>query len=138
MAHSEQGPTGVIGKVASKEFKDEEDGHIDKQFFFTINGKDYQVAEHPKVIYGPTDLSGWNGKKIADSRLTNDEGKSVLEIIKLEKGQFPINQSNSDAAEHQKGTLPIVPIIGGAILLVVIIWLFMRNKKPKREGKSHV
>jgi hypothetical protein len=128
MAHFEQGPTGVIEKVASNQMRDGKSGQIENQFILTIQGKDYQVADHPKVMYGPTDLSGWNGKKIADSRLTKAEGKDVLEIIKLEKGQFPINQSNTNPAGHQKGTLPIVPILGGAILLVVILWLFRRGR----------
>jgi hypothetical protein len=126
-AHVDQGPTGVIEKVNSTPLK-KEDGQFENQFMFTIQGKEYPVAEHPKVMYGPTDLTGWNGKKIADSRLTKVDGKDVLEIIKLEKGQFPINPDNADPTGHQKGALPIVPIFGGAILLVVILWLFRRGR----------
>ncbi|MCC2687064.1 MAG: hypothetical protein K0R75_3963, partial [Paenibacillaceae bacterium] len=128
MAHFEQGPTGVIEKVTSNQIRDAKSGQIENQFMFTIKGKDYQVADHPKVMYGPTDLTGWNGKKIADSRLTKAEGKDVLEIIKLEKGQFPISQDNADSAGHQKGTPPIVPILGGVILLIVILWLYRRGR----------
>jgi hypothetical protein len=89
--------------VASKPAKDEKDGIIVNQFFMTINGKEYQVSKHPKVIYGPTDLSGWNGKKIADSRLTKEEGEDRIEIIKLEKGQFALNQSYSDTPREKSG-----------------------------------
>jgi hypothetical protein len=126
-AHSEHGPTGVIEKVTSTPLR-KEGGQIENQFMFTIKGKDYQVAEHPKVMYGPTDLSGWNGKKIADSRLTNVAGKDVLEIIQLEKGQFPIHQDNANPAGHSKGSLPIVPLFGGAILLVVALWVYRRGR----------
>ncbi|WLD94523.1 hypothetical protein [Alkalihalobacillus sp. AL-G] len=143
MSHAEQGPNGNIEKVKMEKEGRGED--VTKVFHFTIDGQEYKVSPHPKMLYGPTDLSQWEGKKVKDSWLMGHGDEEVLQIVKLEKGQFLDNEnedqnSNStehreDAGEAQSGTtseetsLPIVPLIGGAILLGIMIWLFVKKKK---------
>lgn len=145
----EPGPTGVVEKV-SFEMAGEGDNQY-KVFRFQVGGKEYQVSQHPKILYGPVDLSVWEGKKIKESWLTGGHGaEKEVHVIVLEQGQFSAEElgqvldakhsaqptetaiaPNSDSAvateQPAEKELPIV-LIAVVILLVLIVgWLFLKK-----------
>lgn len=159
MAGAEPGPTGVIEKVTVKE---EGEGEQKKKiYWFTFEGKDYKVSPHPKMLYGPVDLTQWKGKKVGDSWLAGHGEEKVLQIFVLEQDQFTDdeitnqkpddhksptndngNQNNEQAPDEASGNqsanntapeqpekgFPVVPIIGGVVLVGIMGWLFMKKK----------
>jgi hypothetical protein len=159
MVGFEPGPTGVVEKVS---FEMEGEGEkAYKVFRYTIGGKEYQVSKHPKILYGPVDLSAWEGKKTGESWLTSGHGdEKVVQIIVVDKGQFTDDeiakqdpkdqpdQQNQDenqrqdkpaesitendtvnkATEQPEKGFPVVPVVGGVILVGILGWLFMKKK----------
>lgn len=145
----EEGPVGVIEKATMTE--EGEGEQKTKVYTLTIGGKDYQVSGHPKMMYGPTDLTQWEGKKIRDSWLINHDGEKMFQMIALEKGQFlnqggteandqtsqpsqngvqADNQSTDDAdSEQSEKEFPVVPVVGAIILVIIAAWLFTKKKK---------
>jgi hypothetical protein len=87
MAGAEEGPVGVVEKVTVEEIGEGEKKK--KAYTLTISGKEYKVSGHPKMLYGPVDLTQWEGKKIRHSLLiTGHSGEAVIQIADLGEGQF--------------------------------------------------
>lgn len=148
MAGYEKGPSGVIEKVISETEGEGDEAY--KIFSFSIDGKEYQVSKHPKILYGPVDLGVWEGKEIKKSWFAPGHGdKKLLEIIVVNKGEFSdkeianentkethtnqsVNHNPSDqkdeVVEQPEKAFPIVPVIGIVLLVVIFGWLFMRKK----------
>lgn len=143
MAGFEAGPSGVVENVS---FETEGEGQeAYKIFSYSINGSDYQLSQHPKVLYGPIDLSLWEGVEIKESWFAPGHGEErALQIVVVKEDQFSddeILNTNKDIDNKINGTseqkkqneqsqngLPLIPL-GGLILLVVILgWLFIRKK----------
>jgi hypothetical protein len=160
MAGVEPGPTGVIEKVTVKE--EGEGEKKTKIYWFTFEGKDYKVSPHPKMLYGPVDLTQWEGKKVGDPWLAGDGEEKMLQIVALEQGQFTDdemtdqkpddhtsptndngNQNNEQAPDEASGNqpendvapeqpekgFPVVPVVGGVVLVGILAWLMMKKKK---------
>lgn len=139
----EPGPSGIVEQVS---FEMEGEGeHAYKVFRFTVEGTEYQVSKHPKIVYGPVDLSEWEGKEIVESWISSGEGgKKVIELVKGKKEQFSENaivgvsqvQANSmkdtgwDDPQPAEGSA-LVPIIGGSILAVILGWLLFKKGNKK-------
>jgi hypothetical protein len=156
MAGFEPGPAGIVEKVTSEMEGEGEKAY--KIFRFMINGKEYQVSSHPKILYGPVDLSVWEGKKIGESWLAGGHGdEKVVQIIVVDQGQFADDEiaeqspdpstGNSDQSQgqgspsdkagegqasdvaEQSGGFPVVPVIGGIVLVGIVGWLMMRENE---------
>lgn len=127
------GPSGLVDSVKTESVT-EGDSTYDV-FSLSIDGVDYQVSHHPKLLFAPTDLALLQGKTIEESWIADGE----LNIIKVSDGQFTDDEIGQAAGDHHgtdaqgedesDNTLPIVLIAGGVVLVVIIAWLFLRRKK---------
>lgn len=148
MAGYDPGPSGIVEKVSFEMEGEGENAY--KVFSYTIDGKEYQVSSHPKILYGPVDLSAWEGKKIGESWLSGGHGhEKVVQIIVVDQEQFTDDEiakqetneqhdqtnddgnqpSNNTTPEHPEKGFPVVPVIGGVVLVGIIAWLMMIKKK---------
>jgi hypothetical protein len=149
MAGAEPGPSGTIEKVTVKE--EGEGEKAKKVYWLMIEGEKYKISGHPKMLYGPVDLTQWEGKKVKDSWLIKGHnGEKVLQIVALERGQFLEDQSDSNDQDVQTGEgenqaenqtansvseqpsrqgFPVVLVVGAVVLLGILAWLFMKKKK---------
>lgn len=143
MASYEPGPVGIVEKVS---FEMEGKGkEAYKVFRFTMNGVEYQVSKHPKIIYGPVDLGEWEGKEIEESWLSSGDGKKkVIEVIKVKMNEF----ANSQTAKQNEPTLSVetnqmsggpqpqparasiaVLVLGGSILVIILGWVLFNRRR---------
>jgi len=141
----EPGPSGTIEQVS---FVMEGEGEkAYKVFTYKINGETVQVSKHPKILYGLVDLSAWEGKQIATSwMMTGENGKKEVQIIEAGEGQFTEDEiaaqggkeeasqaiqasatEQTQVSTEERG-FPIVPTVGGILLLTILGWLFMKKK----------
>jgi hypothetical protein len=136
LAGATPGPAGVINDA--KIIKDVKED----QYFITINGSNYKMHPHSKVLYGPVDLMSWIGKKVDKSVFVTHDGQKVIALIVSTKGQFADNEVNASHAsmethsmsskDSKKGSSP-VPIIAGVIALILLGWLFVSWRKKSKS-----
>jgi hypothetical protein len=115
------GPTGIIDDLVSSE--------NDELSKLSINGKEYSLSHHPKIVNGPTDVESLNGHKVAVSYTRRDEkGEDILELIK-----FAGKESTVEISTEKEKTVPTANDVNkdgdaGLLtfllvpLLAIIIW----------------
>lgn len=136
LAGATPGPAGVINDV--KIIKDVKED----QYFIKINGSNYKMHPHSKVLNGPVDLTSWIGKKVDKSIFVTHDGQKVIGLIVSAKGQFADNEVNAGHAsmethsmsttDSKQGSSP-VPIIAGVIALILLGWLFVSWRKKSKS-----
>lgn len=136
LAGATPGPTGVLNDV--KIIKDVRED----QYFLTINGTNYKMHPHGKVLNGPVDLMAWIGKKVDQSIFVTHDGQKVIGLIVSVKGQFTENEVKANHASMEahsistkdtnKGFSP-VPIIAGGIAFILLVWLFVSWRKKSKS-----
>jgi hypothetical protein len=124
-----KGPSGVVEAVVEEtEGQGEKAYHV---YRLKLGGQEYPVAAHPKLLHLPTDLKLVKGKAIRETWVK--DGK--LQILVADQGTFRDEMSmeqrhGHDKAGHehdraeQEGDFPWVPIGGGAVLVLLLWWLF--------------
>ncbi|MDQ0273722.1 hypothetical protein [Cytobacillus purgationiresistens] len=128
------GPKGLIEDVLRSDNKDE----LSKVL---MNGEEYHLSLHPKIVNGPTDEELFIGLTVTDSYTrVNENGTIVLDLIKMEEEESRNESVAEEAATHSKineeeskgfGTLALLTIP----LLIIIIWLISKPiiRKFKRN-----
>lgn len=133
-----EGPTGIISTVQ------EPNKHTNRLYTLTVDGKDYQLAEHPSVVNNSTDPLVWQGQRVKTSlvgtqavsdridRTESKEGSKLhyLEIETVEKK----NQIATQAKKEPQQEKIVRPFLGWVVigLLVLLGWiLFTRQNKRK-------
>jgi hypothetical protein len=148
MAGAAPGPVGIIEQVRVEEEGAGEDKTT--TYFFTVDGKEFEVSSHPKMLYGPVDLTQWEQKEIEDAWLITQGDQSILQIVALKEGQFTDDEVAGQTTEEKNkqteqvdgaqtkeeapdnteetGGFPVVPVVGGIILIVIVGWLLLKKK----------
>ena len=111
------GPTGLIEKVQQ----------VEETYELTIDGKVYELGEHPYVAAESVDPLVWQGMSLTKSWEGPSE-KNALHFLKIESE--PIKPT-SDKAEEAGGLNPIV--VGISVIVLVFIFFFLRRKKSNQK-----
>lgn len=136
LAGATPGPSGVISAV--KIIKDGKEN----QYVLTINGTNYKMHPHGKVLYGPVDLMSWTGKRVDKSIFVTHDGQKVIGLIVSAKGQFTDNEikkkntsmeANSISTKGTNKGVSLVPIIEGVIVLILLVWLFVSRRSKSKS-----
>ncbi|MDQ6600598.1 hypothetical protein E2K98_28045 [Bacillus salipaludis] len=139
LAGAANGPTGTISDV-----KIIKEGTED-QYVITIEGMNYKINPHGKVLYGPVDLQSWGGKKVDHSILVTHDGEKVIGLIVSAKGQFADDQlvndhssmgTHSITSKGEEKPFPFVPMAGGGIVVILFAWIFVVNRSNKKKRKE--
>ncbi|UCZ54086.1 hypothetical protein LGQ02_04705 [Bacillus shivajii] len=146
-----EGPVGKIEAVEADRVGEAESAY--DRFRITVDGKDYQIHHHPKVFNGAVDARAWEGRYLVQSWYSDEEeGLEILliddemaadDIVDDESGdnteEGELEQVASDITEEQpseenvdeeeeSADFPMFIVIIGALLAVVLGWLFMKKK----------
>lgn len=111
------GPTGEIEKVQQ----------VEESFELTINGKVYELGEHPYAAAESVDPLVWQGMSLTKS-WAGPSGKNALQFLKIESE--PIKQT-PDKAEEASGLNPF--IVGIIAIVLVFMFFFLRRKKSNQK-----
>lgn len=137
MAGATKGPTGPVEKAEQR--KVAHDGEEAEMYFMTLGGKEFQVAHHPKMLHGPTDLALWQGKTVEDSWLLGEGHSQVIAIAAVAPGAFSDEQlagghgdgNAKHGAEEPAGfdyASLALPAAGAAALIAIGAWLLRRSR----------
>ncbi|WP_159882420.1 hypothetical protein [Paenibacillus puerhi] len=141
------GPSGVIEQVI--EGKEGEGSSAYSTYKIVVGGQEYVLSQHPKALFGPTDLKQWQGKTLEETWLSGAEaGKPELQILKLAKGQFSSeaiaassggHEHHGEHGEHADGheeakRIPYLPIAAVLLGAAVVLWLRRKPATPREES----
>lgn len=151
------GPVGIIEQVTSETVGEDKNKY--NVYTFTINGLDFKLSSHVKVLYGPIDLNLWKGKKIIESWISNGKlNNNSIQIVVLESGQFSDSEMMTAPSHHNssvnsklgkdmpmnhigqtinaKENIPYVLIVSCIILFVIFIWFFVQPKRRSPNARE--
>ncbi|MFC0215027.1 hypothetical protein ACFFK0_21770 [Paenibacillus chartarius] len=137
-----QGPSGTIERVIENIVGEGAAAYA--SYTIVVGGKEYKLSEHPKALYGPTDLKQWQGKTLSETWMAGEaSGRPEMIILKLEQGQFSREamavpegghgHHGHDAANHSAGALkiPYVPIVAGLAGVLLLLWFWRKSRSSK-------
>lgn len=136
--HIVEGPKGVVESV------DGEDPYV-----LTIDGQEYAVSHHPKVLNVPTDLNQLEGVTLTETyaQAHGEDGQVLVHLVGAEdaftseevaattghhdeaSGEEHKHADKDAKEETEEKGFPIVPVAGGVVLVALAAWLIGSRKK---------
>lgn len=139
LAAVQKGPTGIISDVQASE------GSGEAEYTLTIDGKKYQLAEHPSISNDSTDPLVWQGQNVVTSLLTNNavadrQGTakkttgSKLQFLEIEavKNNEKIVSENKGVQQEEQSSM-LIWWLTGALVIIVLVVVLVFVKKNKRK-----
>ncbi|QED47036.1 hypothetical protein [Cytobacillus dafuensis] len=109
----------------------------------SIDGKEYMLSHHPKIINGPSDVESMDNFNISESYTRkNDKGEDVIEVIKMAEGEEEKEKVNKvevvSASEtvskedtEEKTNESLYLLFLSVPLIVICLWLLFKPNSKK-------
>ncbi|MFJ8259049.1 hypothetical protein ACIQ4Z_17670 [Peribacillus asahii] len=138
-----KGPTGVVEKVTETEATNDQGDRM-KTYHLHINGEEYRVSEHPRVLNAAVDPLIWEGKSLKESWLSHHQEDEfvIQQFIFTKENQEPVKKEEvndekgnvSHDSDEQGNDYNLYLLVGAVILIVGIVSFILIRKRKQHQN----